>query len=56
MSNISFLYRVRIWDLPTRVFHIALALSVAGLVVIGEVGASGMQILFLVGGSVLVLV
>jgi cytochrome b len=56
MSNISFLYRVRIWDLPTRVFHIALALSVAGLVVTGEVGASALQIHFLLGYLVLVLV
>jgi cytochrome b len=56
MSNTSFLHRVRIWDLPTRVFHIALALAVAGLVASGEVGGSAMQIHFLLGYLVLVLV
>lgn len=56
MSNTSFLYRVRIWDLPTRTFHIFLALSVAGLVLTGEVGGNAMQIHFLLGYLVFVLV
>jgi len=56
MSNTSFLYRVRIWDLPTRVFHIVLALAVSGLVVTGEVGGNAMQIHFLLGYLVLALV
>jgi cytochrome b len=56
MSNTSFLYRVRIWDLPTRIFHTVLALAVAGLVATGEVGGSAMQYHFLLGYLVLVLV
>lgn len=56
MSNTSFLYRVRIWDLPTRVFHIVLALAVSGLVVTGEVGGNAMQVHFLLGYLVLALV
>jgi cytochrome b len=56
MPNTSFLYRVRIWDLPTRVFHILLALAVAGLVVTGEVGGNAMQWHFLLGYAVLALV
>lgn len=56
MSNTTFLYRIRIWDLPTRVFHIVLALSVAGLVATGELGGNAMQIHFLLGYMVLALV
>lgn len=56
MPNTSFLYRVRIWDLPTRVFHMLLALAVAGLVATGELGGSAMQYHFLLGYLVLVLV
>lgn len=56
MSNTTFLYRVRIWDLPTRVFHIVLALAVAGLVATGEVGGNALQIHFLLGYLILVLV
>lgn len=56
MSNTTFLYRIRIWDLPTRVFHIVLALAVAGLVATGELGGNAMQIHFLLGYLVLALV
>ena len=56
MPNTSFLYRVRIWDLPTRAFHIILALAVAGLVATGEIGGNAMQIHFLLGYLVLVLI
>ena len=31
-------YRVRVWDLPTRLFHWLLAASVVGLVVTGQIG------------------
>lgn len=33
-------YRVRVWDLPTRLFHWALVLCVVGLVISGQVGGS----------------
>jgi cytochrome b len=56
MPNTSFSYRVRIWDLPTRVFHILLAIAVAGLFVTGELGGNAMQWHFLLGYLVLVLV
>ena len=36
-------YRVRVWDLPTRVFHWLLALAVVGLVVTGYTGGGAMQ-------------
>ena len=34
--------RVRVWDLPTRLFHWVLALAVIGLVVTGKVGGNAM--------------
>ena len=48
------LHRIRIWDLPTRGFHILLALCVVGLIVTGEIGA--MQLHFRLGYAVLTLV
>lgn len=48
------LQRVRIWDLPTRIFHVLLAICVAGLIATGELGA--MQLHFLLGYSALTLV
>ena len=33
---------VRIWDLPTRLFHAALSLSVLGLIVTGQIGGEAM--------------
>jgi cytochrome b len=50
------LHRIRIWDLPTRIFHVLLALSVAGLVITGEVGGDAMQLHFKLGYLVLTLV
>ena len=38
----SKLLTVRVWDLPTRVFHWMLALCVVGLVVTGNVGGNAM--------------
>ena len=35
--------KVRIWDLPTRVFHWLLVLCVVGLVASGQIGGSAMQ-------------
>lgn len=36
------MHRVRIWDLPTRLFHWLLALCVIGLIVTGSVGGNWM--------------
>ena len=35
--------RVRVWDLPTRIFHWALAACVVGLVITGTIGGQTMQ-------------
>lgn len=54
MTHTQFLHRVRIWDLPTRGFHILLALCVAGLIATGELGL--MPLHFWLGYAVLCLV
>lgn len=56
MSDNSPLQRTRIWDLPTRIFHILLALSVTGLIVTGEIGGRAMSLHFMLGYAVLTLV
>jgi cytochrome b len=56
MPNTTSLFRIRVWDLPTRLFHILLALCVLGLVVSGEVGGDAMQLHFKLGYAVLTLV
>ncbi len=48
-------HSVRVWDLPTRVFHWALVLCVVALVVTGEVGGNAMVWHFRVGYTVLAL-
>jgi cytochrome b len=45
--------KVRVWDLPTRVFHWALAVFITILVITGELGGSAMRWHFLAGYSVL---
>jgi cytochrome b len=45
--------KVRIWDLPTRVFHWLLVLCVVGLVVSGQIGGLAMQWHFRLGYVVL---
>lgn len=45
--------RVRVWDLPTRVFHWSLVLGFVGLVVTGEVGGNAMVWHFRLGYTVL---
>lgn len=47
--------RVRVWDLPTRVFHWALVLCVTGLAISGSVGGSAMVWHFRFGYAVLAL-
>lgn len=51
----SNLVKVRVWDLPTRVFHWALALCVVGLVITGNVGGNAMVWHFRIGLTVLAL-
>lgn len=48
--------KVRIWDLPTRLFHWALLLCVVGLVVSGNIGGNAMVWHFRLGYAVLTLV
>ena len=47
---------VRIWDLPTRLFHLVLMLSVAGLITTGELAGEAMFFHFWFGYTVLTLV
>lgn len=47
---------VRIWDLPTRLFHWLLALLVVGLVVSGNIGGNAMPVHAWLGQGVLTLV
>jgi len=48
-------YRVRVWDLPTRLFHWLLVLCVVGLVVTGYVGGGTMEWHARIGYAVLAL-
>ena len=48
-------YKVRVWDLPTRVFHWTLALCIVGLIITGNVGGNAMVWHFRVGLLVLAL-
>lgn len=50
------MFTVRIWDLPTRLFHWALAACVFGLVITGNVGGNAMVWHFRLGYAVLTLV
>jgi cytochrome b len=56
MSSHTPTQSVRIWDLPTRLFHVLLIVSVVGLVITGEVGGEVMRLHFLLGYGVLTLV
>jgi len=56
MTQNQTLQRIRIWDLPTRIFHVLLILSIAGLIITGEVGGDAMPVHFLFGYNVLALV
>ena len=47
--------RLRVWDLPTRLFHSALALCFAALVATGKSGGDWMRWHFLLGQAVLAL-
>ena len=56
MSHSHLPQHVRIWDLPTRSFHILLIICVIGLVATGEMGGDAMQLHFWFGYAVLTLV
>ena len=45
--------KVRVWDLPTRVFHWGLVLCLVGLVISGQIGGGAMVWHFRLGYSVL---
>jgi cytochrome b len=51
----SHLHTVRVWDLPTRVFHWALALCIVGLIITANVGGNAMVWHFRLGLTVLAL-
>ena len=51
----SQLHTVRVWDLPTRVFHWALALCIVGLIITANVGGNAMVWHFRLGLTVLAL-
>jgi cytochrome b len=48
-------HRIRIWDLPTRLFHWALFISVVGLVITGNIGGNLMVWHFRLGYVVMTL-
>lgn len=54
-SNAMTQHTVRIWDLPTRIFHWALAVCVVALVVTAKVGGNAMEWHFRFGYAVLAL-
>lgn len=55
MYNNNKLNQVRVWDLPTRVFHWALVAAVIGLAISGTIGGNAMVWHFRFGYSVLAL-
>lgn len=48
-------YRIRVWDLPTRIFHWALVVCVVALVVTAQIGGAAMDWHFRLGYVVLTL-
>lgn len=55
MPLLQSLIRVRVWDLPTRVFHWALSVCFAGLLITGSVGGGAMAFHFRFGYAMLAL-
>ncbi len=49
------MHTIRVWDLPTRIFHWALALCVVGLLVTGNIGGNWMNWHLRLGYAVLTL-
>ena len=55
MYKNSSLIKVRVWDLPTRVFHWSLVLGIVGLAISGTIGGNAMLWHFRFGYAVLTL-
>lgn len=55
-SKENFLKKIRVWDLPTRLFHWSLVVCVVGLVISGNLGGNAMMWHFRLGYAVLTLV
>ncbi len=55
MSTQQSLFRVRVWDLPTRLFHWSVAICFTGLVITGMVGDAAMVFHFRFGYAMLAL-
>jgi cytochrome b len=55
MPSPQSLNRVRVWDLPTRLFHWLLAICFAGLLITGNLGGTAMNFHFRFGYAVLAL-
>jgi len=55
MSTQQSLFRVRVWDLPTRLFHWSAAICFAGLVITGTVGDAALVFHFRFGYAMLAL-
>lgn len=55
MYDNASLSKVRVWDLPTRIFHWALVIGVIGLAISGTVGGNAMVWHFRFGYAVLTL-
>lgn len=53
MSTHTRLQNVRIWDLPTRLFHVLLLVLIAGMYVTANIGNDWMRLHFLMGYAVL---
>jgi len=53
MTTIQNTTAVRVWDLPTRLFHLLFGLCVAGLIATGEIGGPAMTVHFWLGYSAL---
>lgn len=56
MTSLTDLRLIRVWDLPTRVFHVLLIAAVTGLIITGEIGGDLMKFHFWFGYGVLSLV
>jgi cytochrome b len=55
MPSLQSLMLVRVWDLPTRIFHWLLAICFSGLLITGNVGGSAMSFHFRFGYALLAL-
>ncbi len=54
-TNSTPAHKVRVWDLPTRIFHWALVVCIVGLAITGNVGGNAMAWHFRIGLTVLAL-